>query len=80
MNLRKEPVKKKRGRPANTFVETFKGFLMSYFLQNQRIITSDEIYNAVEEFAKKFAKQGTIPCIVFDDNGGSFTGVNKRES
>ena len=80
MNLRKEPApKKKRGRPADEFALTLKGYIYVTLGMGKTQVDATQFYNNLETFAKKFAKKGQVPAIVFDGNGGTFIGVNKKE-
>ena len=78
MNLRNEPIKKKRGRPENQYALTLKGYL--YVALENTPINVEQFYDNLVKFAEKRAKKGTVPCIVFDNSGGSFTGVTKNEN
>ena len=83
MNLRtepKEPVKKKRGRPAETYTLTLKGFLSAYYIVNRPNIDPDKLYNELEQFAKMHTGKEELPCIVFDNSGGTFVGVSRGEN
>lgn len=77
MNLRKDPVKKKCGRPENQYTMTFKGYL--YASLGQTSVAIEQFYDNLVKFAEKHTKKGQIPCIVFDNDGGSFIGVTRRE-
>jgi hypothetical protein len=78
MNLRRElPPKKKRGRPEKQYHITLKGYI--YVGLAGTTVDTEVFYDNLEKYAKSICKKGEIPCIVFDNNGGSFTGVTKSE-